>query len=74
MDRIQMIELAIPASMCALWTLYLAVMNLARARDAGTLSRPAYYLGLPLLYVGLLIDMLMNIFIATILFLELPQE
>lgn len=57
-----------------LWTLYLAVMNLMRARDSGTLSRPAYYLGLPLLYGGLLADCFVNTFVMTVLLLELPHE
>jgi hypothetical protein len=62
------------ASFYVLWILYLAVMNLQRARDAGTITRPAYYLGLPLLYLGLLVDFLVNVFPVTVLFLELPRE
>jgi hypothetical protein len=58
----------------ALWLFYLAVMNLIRARDAGTLSRPAYIFGLPILLIGITIDFLTNIILATILFLELPKE
>jgi hypothetical protein len=58
----------------ALWLFYLAVMNLIRARDAGTLSRPAYILGLPILLIGLAIDFLTNMILVTILFLELPRE
>jgi hypothetical protein len=57
-----------------LWGLYLAVMNLKRARDAGTITRPAYCLGLPLLYSGLLVDFLFNVILTTLLFLELPRE
>lgn len=56
------------------WIMYQAVMNLKRARDAGTLPKPAYYLGLPLLYFGLLIDFLSNIGPTSIIFLELPRE
>ncbi|MET3132224.1 hypothetical protein AAKU55_002494 [Oxalobacteraceae bacterium GrIS 1.11] len=58
----------------ALWLLYLAVMNLQRARDAGTLSRPARCLGLPLLYCGLLVDFLVNVLVLTVLLLEWPRE
>lgn len=57
-----------------LWLFFLAVMNLQRARDSGTLSRPAFYLGMPLLYLGLVIDFLVNTFVATIVFLEVPKE
>ena len=62
------------ASFYLLWVLYLAVMNLQSARDAGTLGRPAYCLGLPLLYLGLLVDFLVNVLPVTVLFLELPRE
>lgn len=60
--------------MYSLWVLYLAVMNLKRARDAGKLSRPAYILGMPLLYGGLFIDFLCNVLVMTPLMLELPRE
>jgi hypothetical protein len=62
------------ASFYVLWVLYLAVMNLQRARDAGTLGRAAYCLGLPLLYLGLLVDFLVNVLPVSVLFLELPRE
>lgn len=58
----------------ALWLWYLAVMSLMRARDAGKLSRPAYILGLPILWSGLVIDVLVNVFVASILFFEPPRE
>ena len=62
------------ASFYVLWILYLAVMNLQRARDNGTITRAAYRLGLPLLYAGLLADFLVNVIPVSVLFLELPQE
>lgn len=61
-------------SIYVLWLFFLAVMNLQRARDAGTLTRAAYFLGLPILYAGLLIDILVNVVVLTVLFLELPRE
>ncbi len=61
-------------SIYVLWLFFLAVMNLQRARDAGTLTRAAYCLGLPILYLGLLIDFLVNVVVLTFLFLELPRE
>lgn len=61
-------------SLYLLWTLYLAVMNLIRARKAGKLSRVAYALGLPLLALGGLLDVLVNLIVCTMIFLELPRE
>ena len=42
-----------------LWVFYLAVMNLKRARDAGTLTKPAL--------------VLVNVVVASVLFLEPPH-
>lgn len=61
-------------SFYALWLFYLAVMNLQRARDAGTLTRTAYLMGLPILYVGLLLDSLINQIWMSVILLELPRE
>jgi hypothetical protein len=60
--------------MYPLWVMYLAVMNLERARDAGTLTPHARALGTPLLFLGLLVDFLYNVVVLTVLFLELPRE
>lgn len=58
-----------------LWIFYLAVMNLKRARDSREgLSKLAYYLGVPILIVGLILDFIINVFILSILFLEFPRE
>ncbi len=62
------------AATYALWVLYLAVMALKRARDAGQLSKLATAFGLPILYVGLILDALVNIFVMTVLLIELPCE
>jgi hypothetical protein len=56
------------------WIFYLAIMNLQRARNANLLTPIAYKFGLPILYTGLLIDFLVNIFGLTIMFLDLPKE
>jgi hypothetical protein len=61
-------------SLYALWLFYLAVMALKRARDAGQLTTVAYVLGLPMLVVGLALDVLVNWFVMTLLLLELPRE
>ena len=69
-----MIALYIYLSMLGFWTLYLAIMNLKRAKDARTLTKTAYYMALPLLGIGYLVDFLMNYTIFWLLFLEVPQE
>ena len=58
----------------ALWVFYLAVMALKRASDAGQLSPLAYALGLPVLKVGLVLDVLVNLVVMTVVLLELPRE
>jgi len=58
----------------ALWIFYLAVMNLKRAKDAGLLSTTSSALGYPVLFVGYLLDFLVNVFVFTPVLLELPQE
>ena len=58
----------------ATWTLYLAVMNLARARDAGKLGPVATIFGYPLLFIGYAFDFACNVLICTPLLLELPHE
>lgn len=63
------------ASFYILWILYLAVMNLKNARDRGIrLARHVYWLGYPLLFSGLIVDFMINVFILSILFLEIPKE
>lgn len=62
------------SALYALWFFYLAVMNLKRAQDAGTLSKPALVLGMPLLIVGLVIDLIVNVCVASVALLEMPRE
>lgn len=62
------------ASIYTLWVFYLAVMNLKRAKDAGTIPRTALWFGYPVLLAGLLIDLFVNVFVATVIFLDLPRE
>lgn len=66
--------LSLILSIYALWVFYVAVMHLKRCRDAGTLSRPALYLGYPVLLVGYLLDVFVQMVPATVLFLDLPRE
>ena len=62
------------AGFYVLWILYLAVMNLKRVRDAGKLSKLALALGTPVLFVGYILDAVLNIVVMTVILLELPQE
>lgn len=58
----------------ALWIFYLAVMSLDRARRAGQLAPIAKVFGYPVLWVGLALDLFVNVTLCTLLFLELPRE
>lgn len=62
------------AGIYSLWAFFLAVMALQRAYDAKTLSKVALVLGLPIIVTGFLIDFIVNIVVASVLFLELPQD
>lgn len=57
-----------------LYTFYAAVMNIKRVRDMGKLTKLGMAFGYPTLVIGLLLDFLCNVFVMTLLFLELPQE
>lgn len=57
-----------------LWLFYLAVMNLARAKHNGTLSKAALIFGTPILLVGYLVDFLTNILVMTVVFVDWPEE
>lgn len=56
------------------WYAYILVMGLYRANLEGRLNKFTFVLALPALIVGLLMDFLANVFIATVVFMELPQE
>lgn len=62
------------ATIYALWLLYVFVMNIKRARDAGTLTRFAYFISLPPFVIGLTLDAFANVMIFTVLLCELPRE
>lgn len=57
-----------------LWVFYLAVTNLMRASKAGALSTTAKVLGAPVLLVGWLLDVVINVAVASFVFAELPRE
>ena len=58
----------------ALWVLYLAVMALKRARDAGSLGPWAHRFGVPVLVAGYALDFAVNVTVFTVLLAELPHE
>lgn len=57
-----------------LWVLFLAVMSLDQARADGKLHGFALYAGYTVLVVGLVVDLLVQITVATVLWLEWPRE
>lgn len=58
----------------ALWVFYLAVMGIKRAKEAGLLNKTSMALGYPVLIVGYLLDIFVNVVVMTVLFFEMPQE
>jgi hypothetical protein len=62
------------AAFYLLWVMFLAVMNLKRAQDAGLLHKSARVLGTPLLLAGYVLDTLVNWGVLTLVLLELPRE
>ncbi len=64
-------------TLLAVWLLfvfYAAVMALKRARDEGKLGPAMKCFAYPTLAVGLVLDVAVNLIVATVLFLELPRE
>lgn len=57
-----------------LWVFFVAVMRLKMLRDAGQLTPAMWAFGYPTLAVGLVLDLAVNVLIASALFLELPRE
>jgi hypothetical protein len=57
-----------------LWLFFLAVMALKVARDNGTLPKAAMPFAYIILFVGLFVDFLVNVFVASIIFVEPPFE
>jgi len=61
-------------SIYVLWVFYIAVMGLKRVKDAVQLSKVAAFFGYPVFIAGYLLDVLVNIFVMTVILLELPKE
>jgi hypothetical protein len=62
------------AYLWAFWGMYVLVMGLYRAHMNKRLTLFTFTLALPFLAIGYLMDVAANFLIATIIFLELPQE
>ena len=56
------------------WGVYVLVMGFYRAKLSGRLGRVASVLGLPFLVIGATMDVLANMTVATVLFLQLPKQ
>jgi hypothetical protein len=77
LDRIDPAVLALAGTIAFLWAfwgLYVLVMGLYRAHLDKRLSRAAYVLAAPFLAVGAAVDVLANLTIASLVFLEPPRE
>lgn len=63
-------------SLWLLWVFFLAVMALKRANDDGAIHKGSYtyYLAMSVLFVGWVLDFVVNMTVATVLFLEVPFE
>lgn len=58
----------------ALYVFYAAVMNVKRVRDAGKLTTFHKVLGYPTLFIGLVLDFLVNVLVMSVVLLEMPRE
>jgi len=56
------------------WVIFVAIMGLSKAKIAGTLKKPALVLGYPLLFVGLVLDALLNWLIFSVIVLDFPTQ
>lgn len=61
-------------SIWVLWILYVAMMRLRQVRDAGKLTLAMKVLGYPWLVIGLFIDLVLNVVLGSIVFVEFPRE
>lgn len=70
-----MISLYTIAAIYVLWIYYLAVMNLKRADDAGTIHPIARFLGYAfVLPPAVFLDWFLNMTLCTVLFADLPAN
>lgn len=57
-----------------LWLFFLAVMSLKSARDRGTLTPVGKVFGLPILWVGLVLNVAVNLTLYSLALFELPKR
>jgi hypothetical protein len=57
-----------------LYVFYAAVMNVKRIRDQGKLTTLGKVFGYPTLIIGLILDLIVNIFVMSIILVEIPRE
>jgi hypothetical protein len=62
------------AAIWFLWIFFVAMMRLKQVRDAGKLTVAIKVFGYPTLAVGLVLDLLVDVVLGSIVFLELPRE
>lgn len=62
------------ASVYLLWVHYVAAMRLMQVRDADQLTWAMKCIGYPAVAIGLFLDLVVNTFVVTIIFFELPRE
>ena len=69
-----LVPLGIVLSLWTLWVFFLAVMSLQRVRDTAGLTFWCKVFGYPVLFVGLVLDFLCNVFALSLILLEIPKE
>ena len=57
-----------------LYVFYCAVMNIKRVRDMDKLTTLGKVFGYPTLIIGLILDLLVNVFVMSIILIEAPRE
>jgi hypothetical protein len=62
------------AYLYAFWCVYIGVMGIYRAHLDGRLSGVTKVLCYPFVFVGIVMDVVANLLIAPIVFLDLPRE
>ena len=73
-DSLMMAVVYLLGYLYAFWFVYIGVMGIYRAHLDGRLSGVVKALCWPAVIVGLVMDIAANIFIATLVFVELPRE
>jgi hypothetical protein len=57
-----------------MWVFYLAVMNLKRVRDEKKLTPLVTAVASPLIASAIALDVLLNVIVLTVVFMEIPKE